>query len=49
MTTIAVAILGREITIWEAIQKEVGIAITKWGAIAKSPILLLQYWKTDHY
>ena len=32
--TIAVAIIGR--------------AITKWGAIEKSPILLSKYWKNDH-
>ena len=27
----------------------VGIAITKWGAIEKSPILLSQYWKNYHF
>ena len=28
--------------------RKVGRAITKWGAIEKSPILLSQYWKNDH-
>ena len=27
---------------------KVGRAITKWGAIEKSPILLSQYWKIYH-
>ena len=27
----------------------VGRAITKWGAIEKSPILLSQYWKNYHF
>ena len=26
-----------------------GRAITKWGAIEKSPILLSQYWKNHHF
>ena len=29
--------------------RKVGRAITKWGAIEKSPILLLQYWKNYHF
>jgi hypothetical protein len=28
---------------------KVGRAITKWGAIEKSPILLSQYWKIYHF
>jgi hypothetical protein len=29
--------------------RKVGRAITKWGAIEKSPILLSQYWKIYHF
>ena len=29
--------------------RKVGRAITKWGAIGKSPILLSQYWKNYHF
>ena len=29
--------------------RKVGRAITKWGAIEKSPILLSQYWKSYHF
>ena len=29
------------------IKSEVGRAITKWGAIEKSPILPSQYWKNE--
>jgi hypothetical protein len=29
--------------------KKVGRAITKWGAIEKSPILLSQYWKNTTF
>ena len=29
--------------------RKVGSAITKWGAIEKSPILLSQYWKNYHF
>ena len=29
--------------------RKVGRAITKWGAIEKSPILLSQYWKNYHF
>jgi hypothetical protein len=28
--------------------RKVGRAITKWGAIEKSPILILQHWKNYH-
>ena len=66
-------IVGRAITIWEAIQKriheqiyktytkiqgiksdnfcyrKVGIAINKWEALDKSPILLSQYWKNYNF
>ena len=29
--------------------QKVGRAIPKWGAIEKSPILILQYGKKEHY
>ena len=29
--------------------RKVGRAITKWGAIEKSPISLSQYWKSYHF
>ena len=29
--------------------RKVGRAITKWGAIDKSPILLLQYWINSQF
>ena len=29
--------------------RKVGRAITKWGAMKKSPILLSQYWKNFHF
>ena len=29
--------------------RKVGRAITKWGAIEKSPILLSQFWKNYHF
>ena len=70
----AIAIVGRAIIIWEAIQKrshepiyktytkieakgvraklcyrKVGRAITKVGAIEKSPILLSQYWINEEF
>ena len=29
--------------------RKVGFAITKWGAIEKSPILLSQYWINEEF
>ena len=29
--------------------RKAGRVITRWGAIEKSPILLLQYWKNYHF
>ena len=41
--------LSKEIKIYNFCYRKVGRAITKWGAIEKSPILLSQYWKIDHF
>ena len=40
--------LSKEIKSDNFCYRKVGRAITKWGAIEKSPILLSQYWKNDH-
>jgi hypothetical protein len=41
--------LSKEIKGGNFCYRKVGRAITKWGAIEKSPILLSQYWKIFHF
>ena len=41
--------LSKEIKINNFCYRKVGRAITKWGEIEESPILLSQYWKNYHF
>ena len=41
--------LSKEVKSDNFCYRKAGRAITKWGAIEKSPILLLQYWKVSQF